>query len=106
MHDQHAVLRPRVPTPERILQVITQPESVELLVSDNGPGFPDALEPLQPLISLKEDGYGIGLFVVQLSVQNHGGSITIGRSQRLGGAEVRLLLPTMPITTTSPSLSA
>lgn len=97
----HAVAHPQL-----LLQVITQPESVELLVSDNGPGFPDALEPLQPLISLKEDGYGIGLFVVQLSVQNHGGSITIGRSKRLGGAEVRLLLPTVPITTSSPSLSA
>lgn len=40
-----------------------------------------------------DNGYGIGLFVVQLSLQNHGGTIRIGRSTQLGGAEVQLHFP-------------
>ncbi len=41
----------------------------------------------------KDDGMGIGLFVVQLSPQNHGGTIRIGLSTQLGGAEVQLHFP-------------
>lgn len=91
---QHAIEHPQL-----LLQVNTRPENIELLVADNGPGFPDDLEALQPLMSLKEDGFGIGLFVVQLSVQNHGGTVSLGRSQRLGGAEVVLRLPQHTTTT-------
>jgi len=40
-----------------------------------------------------DDGYGIGLFVVQLSLQNHVGTIRICRSTQLGGAEVQLHFP-------------
>jgi|GEM_PF-2067611 len=79
--------------PRLLLSVRQQSDGISLVVADNGPGFPTGLEPLQPLISLKDDGYGIGLFVVQLSLQNHGGTIRIGRSTQLGGAEVQLHFP-------------
>jgi K+-sensing histidine kinase KdpD len=38
-------------------------------------------------------GTGIGLYVVQLTMENHGGSLGLGRSSDLGGAEVVLRLP-------------
>ena len=80
--------------PRLLVSVRQHSEGISLVVADNGPGFPAGLEPLQPLISLKDGGYGIGLFVVQLSLQNHGGTIRIGRSTQLGGAEVQLHFPT------------
>lgn len=79
--------------PRLLLSVRQHSEGISLVVADSGPGFPAGLEPLQPLISLKDDGYGIGLFVVQLSLQNHGGTIRIGSSTQLGGAEVQLHFP-------------
>lgn len=69
--------------------------TAELRVADNGPGFGDLqLEDL-PLTTTKHQGMGLGLFVVQTTIANHGGSLAIGRSA-LGGAEVVLRLPLLP----------
>lgn len=66
---------------------------VVLTVADSGPGFdPQVLESL-PLATTKPDGTGLGLFVVQTTAENHGGRLHFGRSDRLGGAQVRLELP-------------
>ncbi|MBU3666368.1 MAG: ATP-binding protein [Chthoniobacterales bacterium] len=40
----------------------------------------------------KPEGSGIGLYIVKTAVENHRGTITIGRSP-LGGAEFRITLP-------------
>lgn len=67
--------------------------AVEIIIGDSGPGLPgDALSP--PLESTKPHGSGLGLFVVQSTVENHGGRFAVGRSP-LGGAELRMLLPRM-----------
>ena len=68
---------------------------LELRVSDNGPGFHNTEELLQPLNTSKNNGSGIGLYVVSLTMDNHGGSIHLGRSAELGGAEVTLRLPAL-----------
>jgi len=68
---------------------------VLLRVADNGPGFRDLqLEPLL-LASTKPLGSGVGLFVVNTAVQIHGGSLQLGHSAELGGAEVLLRLPAL-----------
>ncbi len=66
--------------------------TVVLAVADNGPGFADPTAALTPLATSKAQGSGLGLFVVQTTMENHRGSLTIGRSS-LGGAEVRLIFP-------------
>ncbi len=64
-----------------------------LEVADNGPGFAQGFDPTEPLVSTKADGSGIGLYVVQLTMANHGGTMQIGRCPDLGGAVVRLQVP-------------
>jgi C4-dicarboxylate-specific signal transduction histidine kinase len=61
-------------------------------VSDNGPGFSTDATQLV-LSSSKPQGSGIGLFVVRTTLEHHRGRLVIGRSARLGGAEVQLQLP-------------
>jgi len=63
-----------------------------LTVADNGPGFQDPTTAIQPLETSKPDGSGLGLFVAQTTMENHRGSLTIGRSG-LGGAQVCLIFP-------------
>lgn len=70
-------------------------QEVRLTIEDNGPGIPAGVIEALPLASTKPDGSGIGLFVVQTTVENHGGSLHIGRSS-LGGALVELRLPALP----------
>ena len=66
--------------------------TVELTVGDSGPGWSGAERSELPLTTTKDQGSGIGLYVVRMVVQNHRGTLTFGRSP-LGGAEVRLTLP-------------
>ncbi len=69
-------------------------QAVELEVADDGPGFPQGPVDLDGLLmaSSKSEGLGIGLYVVRCAVDNHHGSLEIGRSD-LGGASVRLRFP-------------
>lgn len=69
-------------------------KAVELEVADDGPGFPQGPVDLDGLLmaSSKSEGLGIGLYVVRCAVDNHNGSLEIGRSG-LGGASVRLRFP-------------
>ncbi len=71
-----------------------QAKAVELEVADDGPGFPQGPVDLDGLLmaSSKSEGLGIGLYVVRCAVDNHNGSLEIGRSG-LGGASVRLRFP-------------
>ncbi|MFU8885532.1 MAG: sensor histidine kinase [Cyanobacteriota bacterium] len=66
--------------------------SMVLTVADNGPGFPSANTALQPLATSKPTGSGLGLFVVQTTMENHHGQVVVGRSP-LGGAAVQLIFP-------------
>lgn len=69
--------------------------TAEVVVGDSGPGLPPHLVVGTPLTSTKPKGSGLGLFVVQTTVENHRGRLDTGTSP-LGGAEFRLLLPLVP----------
>ena len=64
-------------------------------VADNGPGLsPDVLR-TPPLQTSKRDGCGLGLYVVQTTMENHHGTVETARSAR-GGALLRLRFPIAP----------
>jgi two-component system sensor kinase FixL len=74
-----------------------RPGSIELTVSDTGPGFPSSLSgdgPL-PLSTTKPDGLGVGLSLCRSIAEAHGGSLSIRTSHR--GASVSIVLPTVEI---------
>jgi two-component system, LuxR family, sensor kinase FixL len=65
---------------------------VEILVADNGPGFPsDFIDPFLPFSSRKKEGLGIGLSLCRSIVEAHGGRLWLNRDAR--GAEVHFTLP-------------
>ena len=67
---------------------------VELSVSDNGPGFPEALlgRLFEPYTTTKQRGTGLGLAIVKRIVEEHGGQI-LAENRARGGAAVTLRLP-------------
>jgi signal transduction histidine kinase len=82
------------PQPRRLTCSLQADEGlVELVVADSGPGLPSSN--LRDLLmrSTKPHGMGVGLLTVQSIACRHGGVLHLGRSQSLGGAELRLKLP-------------
>ncbi len=75
-----------------------------MTVADDGPGIPDEATDalLQRGTRLDEStpGHGIGLAVVKELAESYGGELTIQRSE-LGGAEVRVTIPSPWITSGS-----
>ena len=66
---------------------------VELVVDDNGPGFPErVLENIfEPYVSTKPRGSGLGLAIVKKIVEEHAGVI-VAESNPEGGARIRIRL--------------
>lgn len=79
---------------------IDSPESVTVIIEDDGPGIPDDKKALalQPFVRLDESrnestgGTGLGLSITQTAIENHGGEIFLENSE-LGGLQVRVVLP-------------
>ncbi|MBN2679636.1 HAMP domain-containing sensor histidine kinase [Acidithiobacillus montserratensis] len=69
-------------------------KQLQVVVADNGPGFPDTLlrEGIRPFASSKEQGTGLGLSMVRRFVRSLGGEVQL-RNREPHGAEVCLLLP-------------
>jgi C4-dicarboxylate-specific signal transduction histidine kinase len=68
--------------------------ALELEVADNGPGLPPCLLDDNPVVSSGAKGMGVGLSVVQITRENHGGTLRQGRSPQ-GGATAILRLPAL-----------
>ncbi len=74
---------------------------VVIEVEDDGPGVPEKERELvfeefyrgDETLSRRVEGTGIGLAVARRIVLAHGGRIDVARSERLGGAHFRVLLP-------------
>lgn len=67
---------------------------LNLVLSDDGPGFPDEVlqQPFEPYVSNKSRGSGLGLAICRKIVSEHNGSIAVDNMQE-GGARVRIRLP-------------
>jgi C4-dicarboxylate-specific signal transduction histidine kinase len=68
-------------------------DRAELVIADSGPGFSFDAATDTLFRSTKASGSGLGLFVVRTTLNNHHGSLQIGRSLQLGGAELCVGLP-------------
>ena len=72
------------------------PATIELEVTDSGPGIPEADREriFEPFFTTKPDGKGtgLGLPIVRNIVDQHRGEISVGSSD-LGGAAFRVILP-------------
>jgi PAS domain S-box-containing protein len=79
--------------PRRVaVAVRSRKKCPELVVEDSGPGLTTAEIKELLLRSTKPNGSGLGLFIVQTTMENHGGQLEIGGS-KLGGAEFRMVFP-------------
>jgi signal transduction histidine kinase len=80
------------------------PGGVEVHVSDNGHGIPEAIREklFEPFVSEgKENGTGLGLTVVQKIVQDHGGDVMVEKTSR-EGTVFKLRIPLPPSSAYSP----
>ena len=68
------------------------PDSIQLVIGDSGPGWSGGTIEETLLQSSKPGGSGLGLYIVQTTMENHSGQLEIGRSP-LGGAEFRMVFP-------------
>ncbi len=80
----------------------TDPSSIELRLSDNGPGIPadQADRIFEPYVTSKTKGTGLGLAIVRRIIEELGGSIKLDPGYR-DGASFILQLPLAPDTFTS-----
>jgi len=77
-----------------IIHFIDSDDSVNILIEDDGPGFPDKIisEGIIPYYSTKKDGSGLGLLICQRIAFDHNGTMTITNKPE-GGGLVTIRLP-------------
>ncbi len=75
---------------------IVDDQWLRVCVDDDGPGFGLTREDvLEPFVTTKEAGTGLGLTIVQDIIVRHGGQLALGRSES-GGARVGFSLRRLP----------
>jgi signal transduction histidine kinase len=82
------------------IQVRTRDNFAELVIEDNGPGFPADLKDrvFERFVKGNQStGHGLGLAFVDAVVQAHGGSVKV-MDRDAGGAALSVLLPLAPVT--------
>jgi len=84
----------RVKTPKIDISLSAGNDSITLTVADNGAGFPEMNldKLLEPYVTTRQKGTGLGLAIVGKIMEDHAGSLTLGKSDN-GGALVRLIFP-------------
>ena len=93
-------IRSHVPSGSRVsVRLTDEPGAIRLLVEDSGPGFPDGILDAdnRPVRFRKGDtqrsgSTGLGLSMIYEVVENHRGTVEIGRSS-LGGAHIAISFP-------------
>lgn len=75
-------------------------DGYRISIEDNGPGLRGEHEQrlFEPMISTKPGGMGLGLSVTRTIIERHGGALSVGRSDSLGGAAFFFTLPRIPET--------
>lgn len=83
-----------IATPVISLTANRAEHELELMIADNGPGFPpgERQRLLEPYVTTKAKGTGLGLAIVHKIMEEHGGRVELDQSDA-GGALVRLVFP-------------
>jgi signal transduction histidine kinase len=87
------------------IDVTVSSADAELLVTiaDHGPGIPADLRQrvFEPYFTTKSDGTGLGLALVRITMEAHGGTISVGETPG-GGATFSIVFPTTSSRSPSP----
>lgn len=81
------------------VDVFTDGDEVQLTIRDNGPGFPvaDRERLLEPYVTTRKNGVGLGLAIVTRIIEDHGGRIWLGDNDlAANGARVDIRMPMQP----------
>jgi two-component system, NtrC family, nitrogen regulation sensor histidine kinase NtrY len=81
------------------IDVYEEDGEVQVTVRDNGPGFPveDRDRLLEPYVTTRKTGVGLGLAIVTRIVEDHGGRIWLGDNDLSpNGARVDIRMPVQP----------
>ncbi len=81
------------------IDIFEDGEEVQMSIRDNGPGFPvqDRERLLEPYVTTRKNGVGLGLAIVTRIVEDHGGRIWLGDNDMASkGARVDIRLPVQP----------
>jgi two-component system nitrogen regulation sensor histidine kinase NtrY len=81
------------------IDIFEDGEEVQVTVRDNGPGFPvqDRDRFLEPYVTTRKNGVGLGLAIVTRIVEDHGGRIWLGDNDLAPtGARVDIRMPIEP----------
>jgi two-component system nitrogen regulation sensor histidine kinase NtrY len=91
----------RVAAPAIRISMASEDDMVAIILTDNGPGFPemDLGKLLEPYVTTRQKGTGLGLAIVGKIMEDHGGNMQLGKADG-GGASVCLKFP---IHTTTPN---
>ncbi len=83
--------------PQITLLTRTDARRVDLILRDNGPGFPPEIltRAFEPYVTTKARGTGLGLAIVKKIIDEHGGEIRVA-NRETGGAEIRIRLRCAP----------
>ena len=82
-----------------ITQVQQDQDWLEISIIDNGPGWPllNKHKLLEPYVTTRESGTGLGLTIVNRIIEDHGGTLILSdRNDGKNGAIVTLKLPILP----------
>ncbi|WP_079434532.1 ATP-binding protein [Zoogloea sp. LCSB751] len=85
------------PDPEIELLTRSDARRVDLVLRDNGPGFPPEIlsRAFEPYVTTKTRGTGLGLAIVKKIIDEHEGEIRLA-NREAGGAEIRIRLRCAP----------
>ena len=84
----------RIASPTIRIRLQSEDDMIAIIVTDNGPGFPDMdfEKLLEPYVTTRQKGTGLGLAIVSKIMEDHGGAIHLGNAEN-GGALVCLKFP-------------
>jgi len=81
------------------IDIFRDGDEVQVTVRDNGAGFPmeDRERLLEPYVTTRKNGVGLGLAIVTRIVEDHGGRIWLGDNDLASsGARVDIRMPLQP----------
>jgi len=91
----------RTATPTIRIKLQNEDDMITIMVTDNGPGFPemDFEKLIEPYVTTRQKGTGLGLAIVSKIMEDHSGTMHLGNADN-GGALVCLKFPIHAVTHT------